>query len=276
MVLSRRRCGPRPEFGFIKARPKCGTRPEWNLQVAMGCRRRLRCRTPGLSCGEARRSCQCISGESRFWALLWGHTEFIKAQLEMLTAEHQTLFHRIPLIEDVQSAWSILVHRAAARANYVASVVELLTARQFCERHDIGLWRCLCAVVQISPDQPEDVVEAASLPMVLGGVGLRSAVRVSEPAYWASWMDTVPVIRKRHLEIAERLVAEFERGPHRSCVPQLMHNEASREPWGLNLPAGRLRHWEHVRCQEEPDDFEPYCVRQGWQHEASSRVERKL
>ena len=123
-----------------------------------------------------------------------GHTEFIEAQLEMLTAEHQTLLHRIPLIEDVQSAWSILVHCAAARANHVARVVEPLTARQFCERHDIGLWRCLCAVVQISPDQPEDVVEAASLPMVLGGVGLRSAVRVSEPAYWASWMDTMPVI----------------------------------------------------------------------------------
>ena len=35
-----------------------------------------------------------------------------------------------------------------------------------------------------------------------------------EPAKWASWMDTMPVIRKRHPEIAERLVAEFERGPH--------------------------------------------------------------
>ena len=53
-----------------------------------------------------------------------GRTEFIKAQLEMLAAEHQTLFDRIPLIENVQSAWSILVHCAAARANFVARVVE--------------------------------------------------------------------------------------------------------------------------------------------------------
>ena len=93
-----------------------------------------------------------------------GHTEFITAQLEMFTAEHETLLDRIPLIEDVQSAWSILVHCAAARANYVARVVEPLTARQLCERHDIGSWRRLCAVMQISPDQPEDVVETASLP----------------------------------------------------------------------------------------------------------------
>ena len=70
-----------------------------------------------------------------------GHIEFIQAQLEMLTAEHQTLLHRVPLIEDVQFAWSILVHCAAARANHVARVLEPLTARQFCERHDIGLWR---------------------------------------------------------------------------------------------------------------------------------------
>ena len=110
--------------------------------------------------------------------------------------KNQTLLHRIPLIEDVWSTWSILVHCAVARTNYVARVVEPLTTRQFCERHDIGLRRCLCAVVQISPEQPEDVVEAALLPMMLGGVGLRSVVWVKEPAYWASWMGTMPVIRK--------------------------------------------------------------------------------
>ena len=73
---------------------------------------------------------------------------------------------------------------------------------------------CLCAIVQIPPDQPENVVDAVSMPMMLGGVGLRSAVRVSVPAYWASWVDALPVIRQRHLEIVERLVTEFEIGPH--------------------------------------------------------------
>ena len=96
------------------------------------------------------------------------------------------------------------------------------------------------------------------------GVGLRSAVRVSEPAYLASWMDTMPVIRKRHPEIAERLVAEFERGPHTPFLPQLMHNEASREPRGLNHPAGRQRHWEHVRCQQNlMTSNQVVCVRVG-------------
>ena len=53
-----------------------------------------------------------------------GHQDFVTAQLEMLTAEHQTLLCRIPLVQDVQAAWLLLVHCAAARAKYVARVVE--------------------------------------------------------------------------------------------------------------------------------------------------------
>ena len=29
----------------------------------------------------------------------------------------------------------------------------------------------------------------ATLPLSLGGLGLRSAVRMREPAYWASWLS---------------------------------------------------------------------------------------
>ena len=46
-----------------------------------------------------------------------GHPDFVKAHLDKLTAEHQTLLERIPLVEDAQSAWLLLVHCAAARAN---------------------------------------------------------------------------------------------------------------------------------------------------------------
>ena len=49
-----------------------------------------------------------------------GHQDFVRAQLEMLSAHHHTLLARIPMVEDVQSAWLFLVHCASARANYVA------------------------------------------------------------------------------------------------------------------------------------------------------------
>ena len=49
-----------------------------------------------------------------------GHQDFVRAQLEMLSAHHHTLLARIPMVEDVQSAWLLLVHCASARANCVA------------------------------------------------------------------------------------------------------------------------------------------------------------
>ena len=62
------------------------------------------------------------------------------------------------------------------------------------------------------PEQPEEVFQAATMPLVLGGVGLRSA-SVSEPAYWASWAGSLSVIRSRHPAVAHQLVEEFDGFP---------------------------------------------------------------
>ena len=148
----------------------------------------------------------------------------------------------------------------------MARVVEPSTALQFCERHDIGLWRCLCAVVQISPDQPEDVVETASLPMVLGGVwlqvssqGERTSVLGKLDGHIAGHSKTPPLRLQRGWLPSSRWVLALL-----SCVPQLMRNEASRESWGLNHPVGRQRHWEHAHCQEIlTTSNQVVCVRVG-------------
>ena len=142
-----------------------------------------------------------------------GHADFIRDHLEKTAAEHQVLLDRIPLVDDVQSAWLLLVHCAAARANYLCRVVEPATVVDFCRTHDERLWRCLCSTVQMPPEQPEEVVQAATMPLVLGGVGLRSASRVSEPACWASWADSLSVIRSRHPEVAHQLVEELDGFP---------------------------------------------------------------
>ena len=127
-----------------------------------------------------------------------GHPDFVQAHLDKLTAQHQILLDRIPYVEDTQVAWLLLVHCAAARANYIARVVAPLAVEQFCNTHDMGLWRCLCSILQIPVEQEADVRGAASMPLVLGGAGLRSASRVREPACWSSWMDCLPTIHKRH------------------------------------------------------------------------------
>ena len=94
----------------------------------------------------------------------------------------------IPYVEDTQAARLLLVHCAAARANYIARVVAPLAAEQFGDTHDMGLWRCLCSILQIPVEQEADVLGAASMPLILGGVGLRSALRVREPAWLKAFL----------------------------------------------------------------------------------------
>ena len=59
-------------------------------------------------------------------------------------------------------------------------------------------------------EQPEEVVHAATMPLVLGGVVLRSTRRVSSPAHWRSWADSLAVIRSRHPPLGRGAHAIFE------------------------------------------------------------------
>ena len=45
-----------------------------------------------------------------------GHADFIRDHLEKTAAKHQVLLDRIPLVEDVQSAWLLLVHCAVCHS----------------------------------------------------------------------------------------------------------------------------------------------------------------
>ena len=88
-------------------------------------------------------------------------------------------------------------------------VVELGATRDFNE----ALWQCLCQIMRISPTQAEDIRRTASLPLVLGGMGLRSAIRVRQAAYWSSWADCLPMVHQRHPGVAATLVAQLSGNP---------------------------------------------------------------
>ena len=51
----------------------------------------------------------------------------------------------------------------------------------------------------------------ASLPVVRGGLGLRSSALLSQAAHWAAWADILPIIAERVPELAARVVPELER-----------------------------------------------------------------
>ena len=59
----------------------------------------------------------------------------------------------------------------------------------------------------------------ASLPMRLGGLGLRSNARMAPAAYWASWADALPMIVERIPAVVDNVEAE------------LAEEGAPKDPW---------------------------------------------
>ena len=49
----------------------------------------------------------------------------------------------------------------------------------------------------------------ATLPMRLGGLGLRSASRMCHSAYWASWADSLQMISQRLPVVATQVLAHL-------------------------------------------------------------------
>ena len=118
--------------------------------------------------------------------------------------------------------------------------------------------------------------DAATLPLALGGLGLRSAVHTSVSAYWASWADSFAMIHQRHPEVADRIVVALDGVNH---TPALSAARSAGRPLigveGFDPPSWRALSLGVRPAMREPDDFELGTARHGWQHEASSRVERE-
>ena len=84
-------------------------------------------------------------------------------------------------------------------------------------------------ILQFDLNQCDEVVrDVATLPLLMGGLGLRSAVRVRSPAYWASWADCLPMMQARHPRVVAEILAELG---DRSASPCL--EEARRAAWDL-------------------------------------------
>ena len=176
-----------------------------------------------------------------------GHPHYVQAFLRRVTAEHEVLLSRIPLVEDVQSAWALLLHCVGGRANYMLRAVRLEMVRGFAEGHNAGLWTCLCNILNVVGQ------DVATMPLSLGGLGLRDAVRTSPPAFWCR-ADCIAMVRARHPDVAALIIRSM-RDP--TGPPILVSGNGQRPP------------------RREPEEFEPGGCRHGWQHEAASRVERQ-
>ena len=130
-----------------------------------------------------------------------GHADCVETQLRERLDDHQ-LLHRIPEVPDLQSR-VLFLHYALARANYMLRVVRPELVQGYAEGHDRGLWTCVCRLLGSDVENARSR-ELASVPLSLGGLGLRSSTRTREAAYRPSWADCLFMVRNRHPVVVER------------------------------------------------------------------------
>ena len=77
------------------------------------------------------------------------------------------------------------------------------------------MWQCLLNLIGQLPHQA--TWELGSLPLHLGGLGIRSASRTAHAAYWGGWADCLSTIRERHSNITE-IMSEALSNPPATAV----------------------------------------------------------
>ena len=107
----------------------------------------------------------------------------------------------------------------------------------------------------------------ASLPAVHGGLGLQSAERTAPAAYWAAWMDALPVIRSRLPGAVDRCLAALEQSAE-GCLREAAaaKNLLQREGW--EACPGWHAAYEGARAPQ-PRDAGPGEWPHGWQFHAT-------
>ena len=90
-----------------------------------------------------------------------GHPDFVEEFLARKTREHELLFERIPAMEDLQSAWLVLLFCAAPRANFWLRSVRPELVQQFAASHDANTWGCLARLIGVQEPSAHSQVMAS-------------------------------------------------------------------------------------------------------------------
>ena len=104
---------------------------------------------------------------------------FVRRQLEEKSAEQETLFHRIPWMEDTQ-ALAFAVDVRNNKDEFLAACSSPRAIRAFAESHDTNVWQSELQIV------PRPSPNCHSL-----WVELTSALRSRVAAHWSSWADCI-------------------------------------------------------------------------------------
>ena len=200
-----------------------------------------------------------------------GHPDFVARHVRSVTEEHQVLLQRIPRVRDLQSAWLLLLHCASARADCNLRAVDPGSSVDFARAHDDDIWQCTCDILHVDPTQARSVKDVASLPLVLGGLGLRSAEQVRVPVLGE--LGRLHPDHPRSSPCGGRCVGPPVGGS--STHTMFACRSVSQWPLGRSPPSWTAV-WNGARPEtRQPEEYEPGSTR-GWQHEAAFRVDQRF
>ena len=169
-----------------------------------------------------------------------GSPEYVSRLLAEKREEHDRLLQLIPDVPDLQSAWLLLLLSASTRANYLLRALPPTVTREYAAQHDAAIAACLQRL--LANDTPAVLaplhIRRAQLALRLGGLGLRSAVRTRAAAYWASWADTIPLLRSRLPGAATRVLDMLDGRAHAAAnsVQELTNSTTELVADGFDAP----------------------------------------
>ena len=115
---------------------------------------------------------------------------------------------------------------------------------------------------------------AANLPLAMGGLGLRSAVKLRHAAHWVNWADAIQMIAERHSENAGTIIRAIHTEHEAPSVQAIVISQRSVEADGFVCPS-----WEDLATGEvsasSEEDEDPNQPSESWQSKAARKVEAR-
>ena len=125
------------------------------------------------------------------------------------------------------------------------------------------------------PAMRDRLAAISTMPMGMGGGGIRSATRAAPCAYWASWADALPMLRQRNPVAASHLLRRLVQNDVDDipCLRELQECRLQVVAAGFDSCPSWEALWDGAR-PEQPNEPEPGEWRHGWQYHACSRTEK--
>ena len=113
-------------------------------------------------------------------------------------SKEQRLLDEIAKIHDAQTPWVMLSQSAVPRANHILRTLPPSQSADYAGRHDAATWQTFCDMLGATELAHDELANnVATLPGWQGGLGLRAASRSAPTAFWASFVDSLPVIAQK-------------------------------------------------------------------------------